>query len=225
MLESPRSSLVMMDAKDLVALIQRREASCREVMGAYLDQINRFNPAVNAIVSRVPHDALLKQASEADAEIARGHYRGWMHGLPHAVKDTAFAKGIRTTMGSPLFDNPNPIVDGYFVERLRAAGAILIGKSNTPEFGFGSHTYNTIFGTTGNAYEPGKSAGGSSGGAAVALALRMSPVADGSDFGGSLRNPAGWNNVFGFRPTAGRVPFGPTPEIFMQSMGYEGPMA
>jgi amidase len=148
-----------------------------------------------------------------------------MHGLPHAVKDLAATKDIPTTSGSPLFRNFLPPHDAIFVERLRAAGAILIGKTNVPEFGLGSQTYNPVFGITRNAYDPAKTSGGSSGGAAVALALRMVPVADGTDFDGSLRNPAGYNNVFGFRPSAGRVPYGPTPEVFMQSIGYEGPMA
>jgi amidase len=147
-----------------------------------------------------------------------------MHGFPHAVKDLSAAKGIPTTMGSPLLADTVTPYDAIIVERVKKAGAIIIGKTNTPEFGLGSHTYNPVFGTTYNAYNPGLCAGGSSGGAAVALATRMLPVADGSDMMGSLRNPAAYNNVIGFRPSFGRVPFGPTPEIFLQQLGYEGPM-
>jgi amidase len=212
-------SIVMMPATELAARIRARQISARAVMAAYLDHIDRINPAVNAIVSLRPRDVLLAEADAADAQIARGEIKGWMHGLPHAVKDLAHTKGLRTTLGSPLFADFVPPTDAIFVERLRASGAIIIGKTNTPEFGLGSQTYNPVFGTTGNAYDPSRTSGGSSGGAAVGLALRMLPVADGSDFAGSLRNPAGWNNVFGFRPSAGRVPFGPTPEVFMQSIG------
>lgn len=219
------SDLVMMTAADLSAAIQSRRVSCREVMGAYLDQIDRINPHVNAIVSLRDRPALLSAADAADAEMARGVARGWMHGLPHAVKDLTATRDIPTAMGSPLFAGHIPAEDAIFVERLRANGAIIIGKTNTPEFGLGSQTYNTVFGTTLNAYDQTKTAGGSSGGAAVALALRMLPVADGSDFAGSLRNPAGWNNVYGFRPSAGRVPHGPTGEVFVQQLGYDGPMA
>jgi amidase len=217
-------SIVMMPAIELAARIRARQISARAVMAAYLDHIDRINPAVNAIVSLRPRDVLLAEADAADAQIARGEIKGWMHGLPHAVKDLAHTKGLRTTLGSPLFADFVPPTDAIFVERLRASGAIIIGKTNTPEFGLGSQTYNPVFGTTGNAYDPSRTSGGSSGGAAVGLALRMLPVADGSDFAGSLRNPAGWNNVFGFRPSAGRVPSGPTPEVFMQSIGMEGPM-
>jgi amidase len=221
---SNASPIVMMDAVDLSARIRGRQISCHDVMVAYLDHIDTHNAAVNAIVSRVDREALLAAATASDADIAKGQYKGWMHGFPHAVKDLAFTKGIRTTLGSPLFENYVPSFDSIFVERLRSAGAILIGKTNVPEFGLGSQTYNPIFGTTKNAYDPSKTAGGSSGGASVGLALRMLPVADGSDFAGSLRNPAGWNNIYGFRPTAGRIPLGPAPEIYMQQFGYEGPM-
>ena len=215
--------IVMMTATALAACIKRRELSCREVMQATLDQIDRVNPAVNAIVALRPRDALLAQADAADART--GQATGWMHGLPHAVKDLAATTDIPTSLGSPLFAGNLPRHDAIFVERLRASGAILIGKTNTPEFGMGSQTYNRVYGTTGNAYDPSRTAGGSSGGAAVALALRMVPVADGSDFAGSLRNPAGWNNVFGFRPSVGRVPGGPTNELFLTSVATEGPMA
>jgi amidase len=219
------SQLVMLDADELSRRIKLRNISCREVMVAYLDQIERFNPTVNAMVSLRPRAELLAQADQADSEIRSGHRRGWMHGFPHAVKDLAATKDISTTRGSPLFEDAVPGADAIFVERLRANGAIIIGKTNTSEFGLGSHTYNPVFGTTRNAYDPSKTAGGSSGGAAVGLALRMLPVADGSDFAGSLRNPAGWNNVFGFRPSAGRVPFGPTADVFVQQLASDGPMA
>jgi amidase len=217
--------IVTWNARELASRIRSRALSCREVMAAHLDWIDRVNPAVNAIVSRVDRPALLAAADDADREIAAGRYRGWMHGLPHAAKDLAATRGIRTTLGSPIFAEAMPKADEIFVERLRAAGAILIGKTNVPEFGLGSQSYNPVFGVTRNAYDQTKTAGGSSGGAAVALATRMVPVADGSDFAGSLRNPAGWNNVFGFRPTAGRVPHGPTNELFVQNIGIEGPMA
>ncbi len=212
-------------AAALSALIRTRKISSREVMQAYLAHIDRHNPAVTAIVSRVDGAALLAQADACDQALARGQYHGWMHGLPHAVKDTTASKGIATTLGSPLFANVVPQTDAIAVARLRAAGAIFIGKTNVPEFGLGSHTVNPVFGATGNAYDPTKSAGGSSGGAGVGLALRMLPVADGSDVMGSLRNPAGWNNVFGLRPTFGRVPSGPAPDVFGQQLGTDGPMA
>ena len=217
-------NLTHLPALALSALVQRRAVSCHEVMAAYLDHIGRLNPAVNAIVSAQPRDVLLAKAAAADAALAQGQSQGWMHGLPHAVKDLAATHDMPSTQGSPLFATARP-PDAIFVERLRAAGAILIGKTNVPEFGLGSQTYNSVFGPTGNAYDPDRTAGGSSGGAAAALALRMVPVADGSDFAGSLRNPAGWNNVFGFRPTAGVVPYGPATELYLSSLGVEGPMA
>ena len=215
-------------AVQLAQAIRSRSVSCVEVMQAYLAQIDAFNPRVNALVSLQARDGLLAQARERDEQLAAaraaGRGVGWMHGFPQAPKDLTSTAGIPTTMGSPILKNNIPKTDSILVERVRKSGAILIGKSNTPEFGLGSHTFNQVFGTTRNAFEPSLSAGGSSGGAAVALALDMLPVADGSDFMGSLRNPAGWNNVVGFRPSAGRVPFGPTNEVFIQQFGYEGPM-
>ena len=192
-------------------------------MTAYLEQIERLNPRVNAHRIAEDRELLLQQARARDAELAKGEYRGWMHGLPHAVKDLALTAGIRTTFGSPLLDSI-PGHDSILVERLRKSGAILLGKTNTAEFGLGSQTYNTVFGTTLNAYDQGKTAGGSSGGAAVALALRMLPVADGSDMMGSLRNPAAFNNVFGFRPSYGRVPAAGE-ELFLQQLSCAGAMA
>jgi amidase len=216
------SDLLTMDALALSQAIRQKKVSCAEVMTTFLDHIERTNPKVNAIVSLQPRDSLLKQAAERDSQLARGEYLGWMHGFPHAVKDLASTKGIRTTWGSPLLDTV-PQQDAIFVERLRQNGAIVIGKTNAPEFGFGSQSYNQVFGTTLNAYDPSKTAGGSSGGAACALALRMVPVADGSDAMGSLRNPAAYNNVIGFRPSYGRVPSS-EPELFLGQLSTAGPM-
>jgi len=216
--------IVALNALELSAAIKQRQISCREVMQAYLEQIARHNPRVNALVSLRPEDALLREADHHDLELKRGEYRGWLHGIPQAPKDLAACKGLVTSMGSPLFAHQITSHDAYPIQRMREAGAIFIGRSNVPEFGLGSHTYNTVFGITGNAYDPSLSAGGSSGGAAVALALRMLPVADGSDMMGSLRNPAAWNNVYGLRPSLGRVPGGPSPDLFVQQLGVEGPM-
>jgi amidase len=219
------NAIVAANGGRLSTLIRARDVSCREVMTAYLDRIDAVNPAVNAIVARQPRETLLAQADERDRQLARGESCGWMHGFPLAVKDLAQTAGIVTTLGSPIFRGHVPVADSLVVERMRRAGAIIIGKTNTPEFGLGSNTYNTVYGTTLNPYDPTRSAGGSSGGAAVALALRMLPVADGSDMGGSLRNPAGWNNVYGFRPSFGRVPKLPEFDLFGQQLGVEGPMA
>lgn len=194
-------------------------------MHAYLDRIRTLNPTFNAVVSLVDQDALLAQAQQMDAALARGESRGWMHGMPIAIKDLALTKGIASTMGSTILKNSIPPTDGLMVERIKRAGAIVIGKTNTPEFGLGSHTFNALFGVTSNAYDPSKSAGGSSGGAAVATALKMLPLADGSDFMGSLRNPAAWNNIYGMRPSAGRVPLYPSADVFLSSLGTEGPLA
>ena len=218
------SEIVTLDAIALSAGIKARRFSCVEVMTAYLDHIERFNPRVTAIVSLQDRDDLLGQAKARDTQLARGEYLGWMHGFPHAVKDLEETRGIRTTMGSPLLKDFVPKQDSILVERLKAAGAIVIGKTNVPEFGLGSQSYNPVFGTTLNAHEQTKTAGGSSGGAACALALRMVPVADGGDHGGSLRNPAAFNNVFGFRTSFGRVPSG-TYDVFMPSLSVHGPMA
>lgn len=213
------------DALDLSRRIHARAVSCREVMEATLSRIDRLNPAVTAIVSRIDADALLREADAKDALLSQGLSQGWLHGFPMAPKDLAQTRGIATTMGSPLFRDQVPTEDSVFVTRLREAGAIFVGKTNTPEFGLGSQTYNPVFGPTGNAYDPALTSGGSSGGAAVALALGLLPVADGSDMMGSLRNPAAFNNIFGFRPSAGRVPHGPAGDLFFQQLGYDGPMA
>src|ERR1700726_1468342 len=218
------SEIVMLDGIALASAIRSRRTSCVEVMTAYLDHIDECNPRVNAIVALQDREGLLAQARERDAQFARGESIGPLHGFPHAVKDLQPVKGIRTTQGSPILKDFVPLADSPMVERLRRAGAIFIGKTNTPEFGLGSHTYNPLYGATRNAYDQSRTSGGSSGGAAVSLALRMLPVADGSDYGGSLRNPAGWNNVFGFRTSFGRVPADGR-DAFMLSMGVLGPMA
>jgi amidase len=218
------SDIVMMDAVGLMSAIHSRQVSCVEVMTAYLDHIDRLNPKVNAIVALQERSGLMAQAADRDAQLARGDSIGPLHGFPHAVKDLQPVKGIRSTQGSPIFKDFIPGADSLMVERLRKAGAIIIGKTNSPEFGLGSHTYNSVYGATRNAYDQSRSAGGSSGGAAVALALRMLPIADGSDYGGSLRNPAGWNNVLGFRARVGRVPVDAR-DAWLPSVGVLGPMA
>jgi len=221
---APAPDIVMMDAVDLAAAIRARRVSCVEVMRAFLDHIARLNPRVNAIVALQDSAALLAQARERDDALARGGPVGALHGFPFAVKDLSPVKGMPMTMGSPILADFIPPADSIMVERLRGAGAILVGKTNVPEFGLGSHTYNPVYGPTRNAYDQTRSAGGSSGGAAVALALRMLPVADGSDYGGSLRNPAGWNNIFGFRTSIGLVPPDGR-DAWLPSMGVAGPMA
>ena len=217
-------SIVELDAIELSRAIHARQVSCHEVMQAYLAQVERFNPTVNALVSLRSREDVLAEAAQRDRELDQGQSRGWMHGMPQAIKDLAATQGLRTTLGSRLFAEHIPQEDAISVARVRASGAVIIGKTNVPEFGLGSQTYNSVFGTTGNAYDPRLVAGGSSGGAAVALALRMLPVADGSDMMGSLRNPAAFNNVFGLRPSQGRVPHGPAPELFVQQLATEGPM-
>jgi len=218
------SSLVMMSATALADAIRARALSCVEVMTAYLNHIERINPLVNAIVALRDRDDLLAEAKEKDAQIARGEATGPLHGLPFAVKDLFPVKGMRTTLGSLVLKDFVAPADNVMAARSRKAGAIIIGKTNTPEFGLGSHTYNAVYGATRNAYDQSRSAGGSSGGAAVALALRMLPLADGSDYGGSLRNPAGWNNVLGLRTSFGRVPADGR-DAWLPSMGVLGPMA
>lgn len=220
----PFDPIVDMPAHTLAEAIRRKDVSCVETMRAYLAHIERVNADVNAIVALREPDALLAEAAQKDAALARGEYAGWLHGMPQAPKALAMTKGIVTTLGSPIFRTMTPSVDAIVVERMRAAGAVFIGKTNTPEFGLGSHTFNEVYGVTRNPYDLSKSAGGSSGGAAAALAARMLPVADGSDFGGSLRNPAAFCNVYGFRPSQGRVPRWPSVDVFVQQLGTEGPM-
>lgn len=213
-----------MDAVTLRAMIAGRHLSCREVMQAYLSRIEAINPAVTALVALIGADTALAQADEADMLLKRNGPSGPLHGFPQAPKDLADARGIISTGGSPLFKDRWPTQDALVVERARRAGAIMIGKTNVPEFGLGSQSYNRVYGTTRNAWDPKLAAGGSSGGAAVALAHHLLPVADGSDMMGSLRNPAGWNNVVGFRPSFGLVPMWPSDDVFYQQLAYEGPM-
>lgn len=216
--------IVDMGAVELAREIRGRRISCVEVMTAFLDRIEALNPRVNAIVALRERAGLLAQAREHDIQLAAAGPVGPLHGFPHAVKDLSPVRGMRFTQGSPIFRDTVAQVDALHVERLRRAGAIIVGKTNTPEFGLGSNTFNPVYGATRNPFDLSKSAGGSSGGAAVALALNMIPLADGSDYGGSLRNPAGWNNVYGFRTSVGRVP-GRAKDEWLPSMGVVGPMA
>ncbi len=211
-------------AVELSERIAAREVSCVEVMRDHLERIERDNPPLNAIVSLQDADGLLAQAAERDAELARGERRGWMHGLPHAVKDLEETAGILTVAGSPLLRDNVPAADSSLVRAIKAAGAIVIGKTNVPEFGFGAQTYNPVFGPTLNPYDRTRTPGGSSGGAAAALAAGLVPVADGSDYMGSLRNPAAFCNVYGFRPSAGRVGAVPTDSAFLSPIATQGAM-
>lgn len=218
----------MQDITDLSALalsaaILDRRLDCRSVMMAYLARIEAINPRINAIVSLRPAEDLLAEAEAADRALAAGDYRGWLHGMPFAVKDLSEAKGILCSFGSANYADFVPDYDDIHVERIRAAGAIIIGKTNAPEMGLGSHSFNPVFGVTRNPYNTARSAGGSSGGAAAGLAARLLPVADGSDMMGSLRNPAAFNNVVGFRPSFGRVPSLGS-ELFMGQLAVNGPM-
>ncbi len=215
--------LVDRSAVELASMIRRRELSARELLDACLARIEAVNPVVNAVVTLVPEQAEA-WAAEADARTAAGDDLGPLHGLPIAHKDLALTAGIRTTFGSPLLADFVPTEDALIVARLRAAGAVTIGKTNVPEFGAGSQTFNTVFGATRNPYDTTTTCGGSSGGAAVALATGMIPIADGSDMGGSLRNPASFCNVVGLRPSLGRVPSWPTATPF-SGLGTSGVMA
>jgi amidase len=215
--------LCFLTASELARRIHRREVSCEEVMRAHLAQIERVNPKVNAIVTLLPERAL-EGARAADRRLAAGEPVGPLHGLPVAHKDLMPTRGVRTTWGSPIYRDHVPEQDGVLVERLREAGAIMVGKTNTPEFGAGSQTFNPVFGATRNPWDLSKTCGGSSGGAAVALACGMLPIADGSDLGGSLRNPASFCNIVGMRPSAGRVPSWPNVNAWY-SLAVLGPMA
>ncbi|MCB2116619.1 MAG: amidase [Rhodobacteraceae bacterium] len=208
-------------ATELCGLMRRGEVGVCTVVAAFLDRIEAANPAVNAIVSLRPRGELLAEA----AAMERAGLSGRLAGVPVAVKDLVATKGLRTTYGSPLFADHVPLADDLVAARLKAAGAIIIGKTNTPEWGHGSHTFNPVFGATRNPYDLARSAGGSSGGAAAALAARMVPLADGSDMMGSLRNPAGFCNVYGFRPSWGLVPQDAVGDTFLATMATEGPMA
>ncbi|HEV7870783.1 MAG TPA: amidase [Modestobacter sp.] len=209
-------------ATELAALLRDREVTARELMDAHLDRIERLDPQLNAIITLDPEGARTA-ADAADARLAAGEPVGPLHGLPVAHKDTHATGGMRTTWGSPLHAETVPAHDELVVARLKAAGAIRVGKTNVPEFAAGSHTFNTLFGATHNPYRHGLSAGGSSGGAAAALAAGLVPLAEGSDMGGSLRNPAAFCNVVGLRPTPGRVPTHPAPLGWSQ-LSVQGPL-
>lgn len=216
------SGLTDLGLVDLAAALRRREVSCVEVATATLARLDAVNPAVNAVVARREPDAVLAEAAALDAEAAAGRWRGVLHGVPQAVKDLAEVAGQPFAAGSPVFRDRVGVVDAPHVARMRAAGAVFVGRTNTPEFGFGSQTYNPVYGATRNPWDPTRTVGGSSGGAAAALACRLLPAADGSDYMGSLRNPAAWSSVYGLRPSRGRVP---GVDGFVAQLGEAGPMA
>ena len=217
------AEIVFLDARRLAALLARRELSAVEVLDAFLEQIERLNDRVNAIVTQRSAAELRAEAAAADRRLASGAAVGTLHGLPMAIKDLSLTRGLRTTFGSLVYRDFVPTTDELYVERCRRAGAIIIGKTNTPEFGAGSQTFNAVFGATRNPYDLTKTSGGSTGGGAAALACGMVPVADGTDLGGSLRNPASFCNVVGFRPSPGRVPrLNARPG---DTLGVHGPMA
>jgi amidase len=219
-----QNEICFADATELARLLRSRAVSAVEVMQACQAQIERLNPKVNAICTLVDEEHLMQQARVADARLAKGGAIGALHGFPHAVKDLVPTAGIRTTYGSPIYKDNVPSDDALIVQRLKSAGAIIIGKTNTPEFGAGSQTFNRVFGVTRNPYDLTRTCGGSSGGAAVSVACGMTPLADGSDHGGSLRNPPSFCNVVGFRPSIGRVPAWPKAQPWT-SMSVEGPIA
>src|SRR5437762_5425813 len=218
------SDICFLSARRMADLIRQKRLSAREVMRAHLRQIDRVNSKVNAIVTLVPADQLMAQALAADESTLRGNLKGPLHGLPVGVKDLHPTRGIRTTFGSPLHKNDIPNFDCLVVEREKNAGAIVIGKTNVPEWGLGSQTFNPVFGPTLNPYDLSKTCGGSTGGGAVALACGMVPLADGSDMGGSLRNPPNFCNVVGLRPSPGRVPDVPS-HLGWFTLSVSGPVA
>ena len=217
-------SLCFASPRQTAADIRARKVSAREVMSAHLSQIARLNGPLTAIVARLDDDRCLALADSADEAIAKGGPVGPLHGLPTAFKDLEPAVGFPQSKGSPIYRDLMPAADSVLVERIRKAGAIPIGKTNVPEFGMGSQTYNRVYGTTLNPYDRTKTAGGSSGGAAVALATGMLPFADGGDLGGSLRNPANFNNIVALRPSVGLVPLAPSPIPFV-GVSTKGAMA
>jgi amidase len=223
-MQSSVDEICFMRAVDLVSAIRTKRLSAREVMQAHLKQIHRVNAQVNAFVTLLPDDELMAQAAAADEALAKGKWLGPLHGLPVGVKDLHETQGILTTFGSPLHRNYVPDFDCRVVQREKAAGAIVVGKTNVPEFGLGSQTFNLVFGPTRNPYDVTKTCGGSTGGGAVALACGMVPLADGSDFGGSLRNPPNFCNVVGLRPSPGRVPKVPSP-LGWFTFSVPGPVA
>jgi amidase len=216
------SDICMQGAVAIAGMLRRREVSAREVVSAHIARIEAFNPVINAVVTRT-FDAAASRAATADDAMASGRTLGLLHGLPVAHKDLADTAGVRTTYGSPLFATNVPQHDALVVQRMAEAGAISLGKTNVPEFGAGSHTVNPVFGATRNPYRHDRSAGGSSGGAAAALAARLIALADGSDLGGSLRNPASFCNVVGLRPSPGRVPGWPVSDV-ADMFSVSGPM-
>lgn len=213
--------LTEFSASTLVAMMAQKQTSPSEVMAAHLDRIERYNPAINALVALRPRDALMAEARALDGLPVSGS----LHGLPWAIKDLLETEGICTTWGSPLYAGHIPAQDALAVARIRRAGAIIMGKTNTPEWGHGSHSFNPVYGVTRNPYDTGCSAGGSSGGTAAALAARLMPLGDGSDMMGSLRNPAGFCNVYGYRPSWGLVPGERGDDLFLQTLSTLGPMA
>jgi amidase len=226
LLAADTPEICFLSAVEIAALIRGKKLSAREAMDAHLSQIERLNPKVNAIVTLVS-DQARENARKADEAQARGAALGPLHGLPVAHKDLVETAGIRTTFGSRIFKDHVPVEDAILVERIKRAGAIAVGKTNTPEFaefGAGSQTFNAVFGATLNPYDLGKTCGGSSGGAAVSLACGMVPIADGSDSGGSLRNPAAFCSVIGFRTAPGRVPHAAVGNAWA-TLGVAGPMA
>lgn len=214
--------LCLRPATELTALVRSREVSAAELLAAHLDRIERLNPRVNAICT-LDAEGAAAAAARLDAELAAGAAPGPLAGLPVAVKDLVDVAGLPTTRGSPLYRDAVAGHDDLLVRRMRAAGAIVAGKSNVPEFGAGSHTFNTVFGVTRNPYDLGRSAGGSSGGGAAALSSGMIAIADGSDYGGSIRNPPNFNSVVGLRPTPGRVPKVPAGDPW-ETLSVLGPM-
>lgn len=224
--ETPNSAdeVCFMRAVDILGAMRDKKLSAREVMQAHLKQIHRANTKVNAIVTLLPEDQLMDQARAADEALAKGVWLGPLHGLPVAVKDLHETKGIRTTFGSPLHKDYVPDFDCRVVQSEKEAGAIIIGKTNVPEFGLGSQTFNPVFGATRNPYDLTKTCGGSTGGGATAVACGMVPLADGSDMGGSLRNPPNFCNVVGIRPSPGRVSNVPT-QLGWFTLSVPGPVA
>lgn len=216
------NELIYRGAVELATLLRSRDVSATEVLEAHLEQIERLNPLVNAVVT-IDEDGARAAAAEADRKLVAGEPVGPLHGLPISFKDTASTAGMRTTFGHPQYADNVPDKNDLHVQRILDAGAIRIGKTNVPEFAAGSHTFNRVFGATRNPYDPTKSVGGSSGGAAAALAAGFQPIADGSDMGGSLRNPASFCNVVGLRPTPGMVPNTDGNNAFFP-LGVAGPM-
>jgi amidase len=223
-MDATSGDVCFLRAVEMARLIQEKKLSAREVMEAHLKQIKRVNEKVNAMVTQVPEEQLMAEATAADESLAHGNTLGPLHGLPVGVKDLHETKGIRTTYGSPLFRDHVPDFDCLLVQREKKAGAIVMGKTNVPEFGLGSQTFNPVFGDTRNPHDLTKTCGGSTGGGSVAVACGMVPLADGSDYGGSLRNPPSFCGVVGFRPSPGRVPNTPA-RLGWQPFSVAGPVA